>query len=276
MRVTTAFNKLLRLPGVLVTAVTFEQVRIIVDVRLKRRRLACPECGWSTRARHNCQPGPSTWRTLDLGAWSVIVRAQLRRLDCPAHGVIVEAVPFARHRARFTRDFERWSPGARPSRTPPRWPAYAGSPGPRSKDIVARVSVDEIDPARLKGLYEIDVDEISWKRHHNCLTVVVNHRTGEVVWTDEGKDTAALDRFFAELGSERAEPLVAISMDMGKAYPASAAEHANQATICWDAFHVVKLAAEALDAVRRQHGNRLREHAGPDTARKFKARVGRC
>ncbi|MGH8909500.1 MAG: transposase family protein [Egibacteraceae bacterium] len=106
MRLTTAFNKLLRLPGVFVTAVTFEQVRIIADVRLTHQRLTCPKCGWSTRARHNWQPNPSTWRSLDLGAWRVIVRAHLRRLDCPEHGVTVEAVPFARHHTRFTRDFE--------------------------------------------------------------------------------------------------------------------------------------------------------------------------
>jgi transposase len=65
-----------------------------------------PGCGWATRARHNWQPDPSTWRTPALGAWKVVVRAQLRRLDCPTHGVIVEQVPFARHRARFTRDFK--------------------------------------------------------------------------------------------------------------------------------------------------------------------------
>jgi transposase len=41
-----------------------------------------------------------------MGAWKVIITARLRRLACPDHGVIVEAVPFARHRARFTRDFE--------------------------------------------------------------------------------------------------------------------------------------------------------------------------
>jgi len=36
----------------------------------------------------------------------VAVRARLRRLVCPAHGVVVEAVPFARHGARVTRDVD--------------------------------------------------------------------------------------------------------------------------------------------------------------------------
>ena len=161
--------------------------------------MVCPQCGWSTRARHNWQPNPSTWWTLDLGAWRVVVRARLRRLDCPTDGVIVEAVPLARHRARFTADFEAlvaWCATKMDATAVARLTRIAWS---TVGEIVARVTADEIDPARLEGLCEIGVDEISWRRHHNYLTVVVNHRTGDVVWTDEGKDTAALDRFFAAM-----------------------------------------------------------------------------
>jgi transposase len=106
VRVTTAFNMLLALPGVNVTDIEFTADRVVVDVRLRRRRLACPHCDYTTAARHNRQATPSTWRALDLGVWRVTVRARLRRLRCPTHGVVVEAVPFARHGARCTRDVD--------------------------------------------------------------------------------------------------------------------------------------------------------------------------
>lgn len=48
----------------------------------------------------------SRWRHLDLGTWRLEIRAELRRLRCPTHGVRVEAVPFARHGSGFTTDFE--------------------------------------------------------------------------------------------------------------------------------------------------------------------------
>jgi len=48
----------------------------------------------------------SRWRGLDLGRRRVSVRATLRRLRCPTHGVLVEGVPFARAGSRFNRDFE--------------------------------------------------------------------------------------------------------------------------------------------------------------------------
>lgn len=48
MRVTTAFCRLLRLDGVRVTSVLFEADRVVVGVALRRRRLMCPCCAFST------------------------------------------------------------------------------------------------------------------------------------------------------------------------------------------------------------------------------------
>ena len=107
MRVTSAFNALLGLSGITVVDVSFVGTSAInVDVALRRRRLVCPLCPFSTRARYDTRPVTSTWRHLDFGRWQVLVRARLRRLACPQHGVRVEAIPFARARSGFTRDFE--------------------------------------------------------------------------------------------------------------------------------------------------------------------------
>lgn len=106
VRVTTAFNRLLALPGITVSDVSLGTGVVTVTVALRRRRLRCPRCDYSTRARHDTRPAASSWRGLDLCRWQVIVRAELRRLDCPTHGVLTEGVPFARAGARFTRDFE--------------------------------------------------------------------------------------------------------------------------------------------------------------------------
>ena len=270
MRVSTAFNKLLDLDGATVTDVSFTDDTVAVAVRLRRRRLLCPECDFSTRWRYDTQPADSWWRHLDLGTWKVVVTCRLRRLDCPDHGVIVEQVPFARHRARFTRDFEdlvAWLATKTDKTAITRllriaWLTVGA--------IIERVVGDQLDDSRFDDLVDIGADEISWRKHHNSVTVVVDHATGDVIWCGEGKDTAALDRFFDALGPERARRLAAVSLDMGKAYPASVAKHAPQAEICWDPFHVVAMATKALDVVRRQHWNHLRSTAGPDDAKTFK------
>jgi transposase len=107
VRVTTAFSRLLRLgKGVVVKKVRFGPDTVIVEVALRRRRLVCPECGHSTRARKDTRPEMSSWRHLDLGTWRLELRCQRRRLWCPVHGARTEAVPFARPLSDFTRDFE--------------------------------------------------------------------------------------------------------------------------------------------------------------------------
>src|SRR5258708_39742764 len=79
---------------------------MLVDVRLRARRLACPLCPFTTRARYDTRPVSSYWRHLDFGTATVVLCAGLRRIDCPEHGVLVEAVPFARYPSGVTPGFE--------------------------------------------------------------------------------------------------------------------------------------------------------------------------
>jgi transposase len=301
VRVTTAFSKLLSLEGVWVRKVGFQPGSVVVEVALRRSRLLCPRCEFSTKARKDTRPVDSVWRHLDLGVWRLEVRCRRRRLRCPRHGVLAEGVPFARHRAHFTRDFECLAA----------WLATRADKSAICRmlridwdtvgRIVARVCADELDPDRLSDLFDIGIDEVSWKRQHNYLTLVADHRAGKIVWGCEGAGEQAADRFFAELDpepasdrepqpgelqarspepaspepdqprvGERAARLQAISLDMGPGYAASARKHAPQAVICIDPYHVVALANNALDEVRRSYWNELRRTGDQDAARRFK------
>lgn len=271
MRVTAAFNRLLALPGTSVRHVSFEPARITVTVALRRRRLACADCSYSTRARYDTRTVESSWRHLDLGRWRLVIRARLRRIDCPEHGVRTEQVPFARVESGFTRDFEdlvAWLATRMDKTAVTRLVRIAWQ---TVGAICERVVADELDPGRLEALFEIGIDEVSWRKQHRYLTLVTDHRSGKVVWGTEGKDTATCDRFFAELGTDRAAKLTAISTDMGPAFLKSVAKpgHAPQATVCIDPFHVVAQATDALDTVRRQVWNQLRA-ADPARAKRFK------
>ena len=96
-----------------------------------------------------------------------MVRARLRRLACPEHGVRVEGVDFARPSSRFTRDFEQlvaWLAVKMDQDALRRLVAIDWDTVGR---ICDRVVADELDPGRLDNLYDIGVDEISWKKHHN-------------------------------------------------------------------------------------------------------------
>ena len=70
--------------------------------------------------------------------------------------------------------------------------------------IVARVWADADKTVdRFANLRRIGIDEISYKRHHKYLTVVVDHDSGRLIWAAPGRDTTTLRRFFDALGAER-------------------------------------------------------------------------
>jgi len=272
VRVTTAFKRLLRLDGVNVTSVVFGLNVITVTVALRRRRLVCPHCDHKTRSRYDTRSCPSSWRHLDLGTWRVQVEARLRRLRCPTHGVVVEAVPFARPGAHLTRDFDdllAWLATRMDKTAIARLCRVSWRTVGRACE---RVVAAELEPGRLDGLFRIGVDEISWRKHHKYLTLVVDHDRGRVIWGAEGKDAKTLDKFFDELGTERSALLEAVSMDLGPAFLKSvqAEGHAPQAVVCADVFHLVKLVTDALDEVRRDLWQQLRRLPDPRYAKAFK------
>ncbi len=181
-----------------------------------------------------------------------------------------EGVPFARPGSGFTRDVERLVAWLVTKTDKATICAFARIVWRPVGAICERVSGDVLDSGRLSGLVEIGVDEISWKKHHHYLTLVSNHATGKIVWGMPGKDTATLNAFFGELPEGAAEALEAVSMDLGPVYAKSVRAHAPRATICFDPFHVVKLATDALDTVRRQVWESARTLRDQSIAKRFK------
>ena len=143
---------------------------------------------------------------MDLGVWRLEVRCRLRRLRCPEHGVLVEAVPFARPGARFTRDFEglvAWLATKTDTTTVCRLVRIDWATVGR---IIERVGADAVDGDRLRDLFEISIDEVAWRKGHRYLTLVGDHRTGKVVWGCDGKGAAAANEFFDALDPPPAAP----------------------------------------------------------------------
>ena len=254
MRVTTAFNRLLRLPGASVIDVSFGSEGVIVTVRLRRRRRVCGRCGQTGRFLEIHDRRVKRWRHLDLGSSRCVIECQLRRLRCPDCGVRLEAVPWARHDAHHTRDFEDVVA----------WLAQQMAKAPIAGllriawdtvgKLVERVVADQLDYRRLQGLVAIGVDEISYRRGQRYLTSVADHRSGSIVWCAPGRNAATLQAFFDLLG-ERKHSIRAVSIDMAGGYQQAIRANLPDAEIAFDPFHVVRLAQRAVDQVRRDEWN---------------------
>ena len=216
--------------------------------------------------------GRRRWRALDVGLARAFVEADAPRVRCIEHGVVVGAVPWARHASRFTRSFEDqvcWlavhtSKTAVAELMRVAWRTVG--------DICERVMADaeHADGGRLDGLRRIGIDEISWRKGRRYLTVVVDHDSGRLVWAAPGANTEVLDGFFALLGPERCERIELISADMGAWIAKAARKACPQAELCLDPFHIVALATEALDEIRREVWNEARRAGQAETARELK------
>src|ERR1700756_5584643 len=191
-----------------------------------------------------------------LGTVQVVLEADAPRVNCPAHGPTVVAVPWARHHAGHTYAFDDTVA----------WLAVACSKTAVCElmriawrtvgAIVARGWNDtEKSIDRFAGLRRIGIEEMSYKRDHRCLTVVVDHGSGRLVWAAPGRDTATLRRFFDALGAERGSQITHVSADAADWIADVVAERCPATIRCADPFHVVAWATEALDAEGRRAWN---------------------
>jgi transposase len=254
VRVTTAFKRLLRLPGASVVDVSFTADAVIVIVRLRRRRRVCSACGQTGRQLEIHDRRVKRWRHLDLGANRCVIECELRLLRCPDCGVRMEPVPWARAGAQHTRDFDdvcAWL-AQQMAKTPIAGLLRIG--WDTVGRIVERVMADHLDERRLAGLVAIGVDEISYRRGQRYLTSVADHRSGTIVWCAPGRNSATLQGFFDQLG-DRKSSIRAVSIDMSGEYQRAIREHLPHAQICFDPFHVCRLASRATDQVRRDEWN---------------------
>jgi transposase len=246
---------------------------IVVLARLRRRRSRRGLCGRCGRLSpgHDAGAGRRRWRSLDQGTTRAYIEADAPRVACKVHGPTVAEVPWARHDVGFTRDFDdqvAWlavhsSKKAIVELMRIAW-RTVGS-------IVERVSADaraRRDP--LDGLRRIGIDEISYRRGHRYLTVVVDHDTGRLVWAAPGRTKAVVASFFNELGRSRTLKIRLVSADAAHWIGDVVRSRCLNAKLTMDAFHVVQWATDALDVVRRQVWNDARRAGQRAVAKELK------
>jgi transposase len=239
---------------------------LVAHVRPRRaKRGRCGVCG-APSSWYDPGEDRRRWRALDLGVIQVYLEADSPRVRCAVHGPTVRQVPWARHGAGHTRAFDQqvaWlatqcSKSAVTQLMRIAW-RTVGS-------IITRVWADTaagID--QFAGLRRIGIDEVSYKRGHKYLTVVVDHDTGRLIWAQPGRDRETLGRFFDALEESspgRCAQITHVSADGAQWISDVVAQRCPQAVRCADPFHVVGWATEALDVERRAAWNNARRAPG--------------
>ncbi len=233
-----------------------EEVRVTVAAK-STATLGCPECGkacpgYDTRQR--------SWRHLDTCQFKTILVADVPRVNCSEHGIHQVRVPWAEPGSGFTALMEA---------VVINWLRSLASIKTVASQL--RLSWDEVDGimsravargmARRKRVEvrQIGVDETSFQRRHEYVTIVTDLETSRVLHVADDRKRASLDAFFRGLDAEQLARIDAIAMDMWGPFIASVKEYVPDAElkIAFDKFHVASHLGKAVDDVRRAEHRKL-------------------
>jgi transposase len=248
----TFIRKQLRLKAHTVTEVeeTVECMIVHID-RLGKRLLRCGLCRQRCRKVHSVRQ-QREWRDLSMRKLPLKLRYRPRRVECPRCGVRVEEFPWAEPWARVTTALSNavarlarelsWQGTAREYGL--NWKTVAG--------IVKRAVQYGLRNRKRPPVHAIGIDEVSRRKGQVYLTVVYDLERRVLLWVGDGRTEEAVQTFFTEeMGRRRCGTLRVVCMDMWAPYIKLVREHARNAQILFDRFHIVKHLNEAVDEVRR-------------------------
>jgi len=158
--------------------------------------------------------------------------------------------PFAPAYAHYTHRLQTFIEDLRGLMTVSDLAAVTGLGWDTVKNIIKAKLEKDCGHPRLKELKRLSIDEIYLGRTQRFFTLVIDLDTGRIVWVARGRGGDTLRKFWRALRLSKAK-IEAVAMDMSPAYWAAVAEHLPDAAIVFDRFHIVKLANEKLDDLRR-------------------------
>lgn len=230
-------------------------VTVMIEAHLSAQH-TCPRCGkscpgYDTRRR--------TWRHLDTCEYKTIIIVDVPRVKCIEHGVLQIDVPWAAPDSGFTVQMEcaiiDWLQEASISAVARRmqmtWDEIDG--------VKQRAVKRGLERRTLKTIGHVGVDETSYQKRHEYVTIVNDLDSGNVIYVADDRTHESLDGFWGILSPAQLRSIKAVAMDMSPSYIRSTREHLVEADskICFDRFHVAKLLNDAVNTVRKQENREL-------------------
>jgi len=227
----------------------YEGRNITFTIHHKRSKLRCPVC----RSRKVIMRGTTRrrFRSIPIGFKNVFFDLDVQRVGCLRCGTIRQvSLGFADPRFSYTHAFERYALELSKHMTIQDVAGHLSVSWDVIKEIQKRDLMKRFSRPCLKDLRRIAIDEISIRKGHRYLTVVLDMTKGTIVYVGDGKGADALDSFWKKVKRAKAK-IEAVAMDMSPAYISAVSTHLQKATIVFDHFHVIKLFNDKLSGLRR-------------------------
>ena len=223
-----------------------------------KTRFRCPRCERELAAFDHVTE--RRWRHLDSCQFMTYLHAQPPRVQCPEHGRLQVALPWAEASSRFTHMFEALAIDV-----------LLAANVKRAAQLL-RITWDEawgvMTRAVLRGQLgkefalpeHIGVDEKAIAKGHRYTTIVCDLDQGTVQYVGEERREESLATYFAAFTPQDCARVAAVSMDMWPPYinAVRAAVPGADEKIVFDRFHIMQHVLAALDQVRRAENKALR------------------
>jgi transposase len=240
-------------PAASIRGIFGDPYAVVVTLRRRRKKTCCGQCGASHRAFYD--QVPRTVRDLDCGGRRVFLEFPVRRVFCRhCHAVKREHLDWVADNPHYTRRFAirvgRYCRLATVKDVAEDWHLDWHT----VKDLDKTYMQEQLDRAGNPAPEVIGIDELSIGPRHTYRIVVSDLLRRRPIWFGVDRSEASMDAFFAWLGPEKSQRIRLAVMDMWKAFRASTLkpDHAPQAQIIFDKFHVLRHLNQALDTVRKQ------------------------
>lgn len=236
----------------------YENGAVIFKIAHNRFNLSCSCCGSKIILRRGTIM--RRFKSIPIGLKPVLIEIEVQRVFCLACKVVRQVkLSFAKWRRTYTKAFERYALMLSKFMTILDVAKHLQVSWGTIKDIQKRYLKQRYRNPSLKYIQRIAIDEISIGKGHRYLTVVLNLRTGAVIYVGDGKGADALTPFFQRLKRSKAK-VKAVAIDMSPAYISAVLDNLPDAAIVFDHFHVIKMYNDQLSQLRRALFN---EASGP-------------
>jgi transposase len=225
------------------------QLRLWLDFE-RGAQFACPECGQWCPVHDTVE---KKWRHLDFWQHRTELIARVPRIDCQKHGVLQTSVPWARPGSGFTLMMEAMVLLLCQQMSVSAAARHLGEGDTRLWRVIDHYVMEAHKKKDWSGVLRLMVDETSARRGHRYVTVILDADSRDLLLMVEGRSGEAIAEFARQMPAHGAHPeqIQEVIMDMSPAYIGGASQAFPKARIVFDLFHVMKLAGEALDEVRK-------------------------
>jgi transposase len=222
---------------------------IVFTVHPKPKLIRCPDCdSFNVIKRGSIE---RQLRTVPVGFKPVWLKVRVPRVECKACGCIRRInLGIVDQRRSYTKGFARFVLTLARMMPLKDIAILLGVGWDLVKDIFKRWLNHRFSRPKLKNLKYISIDEISVRKGHTYVTLVLDLKSGAVVFVGEGKGGDALDPFWERIKRSGAN-IEAVATDMSPAYIGAVLENLPGVPLVFDKFHVVKLMNDKLTDIRR-------------------------